>query len=138
MKMTAASHAIRFAASLDEVFVVLSGIIRAYNSLMLQPNPYFGAELNYYKSFRSAYDRAFETADYTEQTKKIGNAFDVNEAMKETIDFETKNSFLLVTTPQYCAYFTKSLCGFMIEPSKEKTIFQKKQSKKYSKWRKVK
>lgn len=93
MKMTAASHAIRFAASLNEVFVVLSGIIRAYNSLMLQPNPYFGAELNYYKSFRSAYDRAFETADDTEQTKKIGNAFDVNEAMKETIDFETKNSF---------------------------------------------
>ncbi|WP_461872945.1 hypothetical protein [Fusicatenibacter sp.] len=93
MKMTAASHAIRFAASLDEVFVVLSGIIRAYDSLMLQPNPYFGAELNYYKSFRSAYNRAFETADYTEQTKKIGNAFDVNEAMKETIDFETKNSF---------------------------------------------
>lgn len=150
---SAASYAIRFAASLDEVFVVLSGmsnleqlednlsymkemkplseeeqillkdvkkayektwkyscddfslldenaagvpisgIIRAYNSLMLQPNPYFGAELNYYKSFRSAYDCAFETADYTEQTKKIGNAFDVNEAMKETIDFETKNSF---------------------------------------------
>lgn len=73
--------------------VPISGAIRAYNSLLLQPNPYFGAELNYYKSFRSAYDRAFETADYAEQTKAIGGAFDVNAAMKEAVEFLTKNSF---------------------------------------------
>ena len=73
--------------------VPISGIIRAYNSLLLQPNPYFGAELNYYKSFRSGYDRAFETADYSAQTKAIGGAFDVNEALKEAIAFETANSF---------------------------------------------
>ena len=73
--------------------VPVSGIIRAYNSLQLQPNPYFGAELNYYKSFRSAYDRAYETGDYSAQTEKIGHAFDVNEALKEAIEFETKNSF---------------------------------------------
>ena len=73
--------------------VPVSGIIRAYNSLQLQSNPYFGAELNYYKSFRSDYDRAFEQADYSEQTKKIGNAFDVNKALKEAIEFETANSF---------------------------------------------
>ena len=73
--------------------VPVSGIIRAYNSLQLQPNPYFGAELNYYKSFRSAYDKAFEKADYSAETEKIGRAFDVNEALKETIEFETKNSF---------------------------------------------
>lgn len=73
--------------------VPISGIIRAYNSLQLQPNPYFGAELNYYKSFRSAYDRAFEEADYSAQTEKIGHAFDVNEALKEAVEFETKNSF---------------------------------------------
>ena len=73
--------------------VPISGIIRAYNSLQLQPNPYFGAELNYYKSFRSGYDRAFETADYSAQTEKIGHAFDVNTALKEAVEFETKNSF---------------------------------------------
>lgn len=78
----------------DNAFgVPVSGILRAYNSLLIQPNPTFGAELNYYKSFRSGYDRAFETGDYAAQTEKIGGAFDVNEALREAIDFETKNSF---------------------------------------------
>lgn len=82
-------------AALDEnaYQVPISGILRAYNSLQLQPNPYFGAELNYYKSFRSGYDRAYETGDYAAQTEKIGNAFDVTAALKEAIEFETKNSF---------------------------------------------
>lgn len=61
--------------------------------MLIQPNPYFGAELNYYKSFRSAYDRFFETADYSAQTRAIGGAFDVNAAPKESIEFLTKNSF---------------------------------------------
>ena len=73
--------------------VPVSGIIRAYNSLQIQPNPFFGAELNYYKSFRTAYDRAFETGDYSAQTEKIGRAFDVDAALREAIEFETKNSF---------------------------------------------
>lgn len=73
--------------------VPISGIIRAYNSLLIQPNPYFGAELNYYKSFRLAYDRAFENGDFTAQTKMIGEAFDVNEALKEALEFQIKNSF---------------------------------------------
>lgn len=82
-------------AALDEnpYHVPISGIIRAYNSLLLQPNPCFGAELNYYKSFRTAYGRAFETGDYTAQTAKIGGAFDVNAALKEAIEFQTANSF---------------------------------------------
>ena len=73
--------------------VPLSGIIRAYNSLLIQLNPTFGAELNYYKSFRSGYDRSFEAGDYAPQTEKIGGAFDVTAALREAIDFETKNSF---------------------------------------------
>lgn len=73
--------------------VPISGIIRAYNSLLLQPDPYFGAELNYYKSFRSAYDISFENDNYSDMTKAIGGAFDVNKALKEAIDFQTKNSF---------------------------------------------
>ena len=73
--------------------VPISGIIRAYNSLLIQPDPYFGAELNYYKSFRTAYDLSFEDADYSDISKKIGGAFDVNKALKEAIDFQTKNSF---------------------------------------------
>lgn len=73
--------------------VPVSGIIRAYNSLQIQPNPFFGAELNYYKSFRTAYDHTFEMGDYSAQTVKIGGAFDVNAALREAIEFETKNSF---------------------------------------------
>ena len=73
--------------------VPISGVIRAYNSLLIQPNPTFGAELNYYKSFRSAYDRSFETGDYAAQTEKTGGAFDVTAALREAIDFQTKNSF---------------------------------------------
>lgn len=73
--------------------VPISGIIRAYNSLLIQPDPYFGAELNYYKSFRSAYDISFENDNYSDMTKAIGGAFDVNKALKEAIDFQTKNSF---------------------------------------------
>ena len=78
----------------DNAFgVPVSGILRAYNSLLIQPNPTFGAELNYYKSFRSGYDRAFETGDYAAQTEKIGGALDVTAALREAIGFETKNSF---------------------------------------------
>ena len=77
----------------NDAGVPISGIIRACNSLLIQPNPYFGAELNYYKSFRSAYDRSFETADYSAQTRAIGGAFDVNAALKESIEFLAKNSF---------------------------------------------
>lgn len=77
----------------NEYNVPLSHILRAYNSVLLQPNPYFGAELNYYKSFRSDFDRAYETANYDELTSKINNAFDVTKAIKEAIEFLTKNSF---------------------------------------------
>lgn len=77
----------------NDAGVPISGIIRACNSLLIQPNPYFGAELNYYKSFRSAHDRSFETADYSAQTRAIGGAFDVNAALKESIELLTKNSF---------------------------------------------
>ena len=73
--------------------VPISGVIRAYNSLLIQPNTTFVAELNYYKSFRSAYDRSFETGDYAAQTEKTGGAFDVTAALREAIDFQTKNSF---------------------------------------------
>lgn len=71
----------------------ISGVIRAYNSLLIQPNPTFGAELNYYKSFRMGYDRAFETGNYATQTAKIGGAFDVTAALGEAIAFETTHSF---------------------------------------------
>lgn len=77
----------------NEFNVPLSAIIRGYNSLLIQPNPYFGAELNYYKSFRTDYDRRYETADYSELTKLIHNAFDVTKAVQEAIEFQTVNSF---------------------------------------------
>lgn len=73
--------------------VPVFGIIRAYNSMLIQPNPYFSAELNYYKSFRSAYDRAFETGNYTVQTKKIDGAFDVTAALREAVEFHVKNNY---------------------------------------------
>lgn len=73
--------------------VPVSGVIRAYNSMMIQPDPFFCAEMNYYKSFRSAYGRAFETGDYAAQTEKIGGAFDVTEAVREAAAFQAKNSY---------------------------------------------
>ncbi len=73
--------------------VPVSGIIRAYNSMLIQPDPTFCAELNYYKSFRSAYDRAFETGDYTAQTERIGGAFDVTAAMREAVTYHAKNNY---------------------------------------------
>ncbi len=81
--------------SLDEnrYQVPISAILRAYNSILLQPDPCFAAELNYYKSFRSDYDRAFETGDYSDVTKKIGGAFDVTAALREAVQFETEHSF---------------------------------------------
>ena len=73
--------------------VPVSGIIRAYNSMLIQPDPTFCAELNYYKSFRSAYDRAFETGDYTAQTEKIGGAFDVTAAVREAVEYHAANNY---------------------------------------------
>ena len=73
--------------------VPISGIIRAYNSMFIQPDPFFSAELNYYKSFRSAYDFSFETGDYSKETAKIGGAFDVTAALKETVKTQLVNSF---------------------------------------------
>lgn len=73
--------------------VPVSGIIRAYNSMLIQPDPTFCAELNYYKSFRSAYDLAFETGDYAAQTEKIGGAFDVTDAVREAVEYHAKNNY---------------------------------------------
>lgn len=73
--------------------VPLSWIIRGYNSIMIQPNITFTAEQNYYKSFRSGYDRAYETADYSALTEKIGGAFDVTAAVREAVEYQTKNSY---------------------------------------------
>ena len=73
--------------------VRISGIIRAYNSMLIQPDPYFSAELNYYRSFRSVYDCAFETGDYTSQTEKIGGAFDVTTTLREAVEFHSKNNY---------------------------------------------
>lgn len=73
--------------------VPLSWIIRGYNSIMIQPNITFTAEQNYYKSFRSTFDRAYETADYSGLTEKIGGVFDVNSALKEAIEYQTVNSY---------------------------------------------
>lgn len=63
--------------------VPISGVIRAYNSCLIQPNPSFAAELNYYKSFRTGFNRSFETADYGEWTA----------AVREAIEFMAANSF---------------------------------------------
>ncbi len=72
--------------------VPISTVIRAYNSILIQPTSYC-AELYYYKSFRSAYDRAFEMGDYSAQTAKIGGAFDVTAALKEAVKMQLENSF---------------------------------------------
>lgn len=73
--------------------VPVSHVIRAYDSMLIQPDPTFCAELNYYKSFRSAYDRAFETGDYAAQTEKIGGAFDVTAAVHEAVTYHVRENY---------------------------------------------
>ena len=73
--------------------VPVSNIIRAYNSLMLQPNPYFGAELNYYKTFKLGYKPGIENEDYSKCTEVINGKFDVTKAVKEAVEFFNKNGF---------------------------------------------
>ena len=41
----------------------------------------------------SAYDRAFETGDYTAQTEKIGGAFDVTAAVREAATYHAENNY---------------------------------------------
>ncbi len=41
----------------------------------------------------SAYDRAFETGDYTAQTEKIGGAFDVTAALREAVTYHAANNY---------------------------------------------
>lgn len=60
---------------------------------MIQPNITFTAEQNYYKSFRHPFDPAFESADYSDLTVRIDNAFDVTEALREAIAYQVKNSY---------------------------------------------
>ena len=73
--------------------VPVSNIIRAYNSLMIQPAPYFGAELNYYKTFKLGYKTGIENEDYSECTKALNGELDVNQAVKESVEFFNKNGF---------------------------------------------
>lgn len=73
--------------------VPISNIIRAYNSLMLQPNPYFGAELNYYKTFKLNYKPGIENEDYSVCTEAVNNELDVNKALKESVQFFIDNGF---------------------------------------------
>lgn len=73
--------------------VPVSSIIRAYNSLLIQPNPYFGAELNYYKTFKLSYKPGIENEDYSKCTKAINGEFDVTKAVKESVEFFNKNGF---------------------------------------------
>ena len=96
----AVSHFVKVDAAVDDVAVVrqIGEVIYSNQSTAVAAvcgviTEGFGAELNYYKTFRSAYDRTFETADYSAQTEVIGGAFDVNEALREAIEFQAKNGF---------------------------------------------
>ncbi len=74
--------------------VPISAIIRLYNSCLLQPNPAFTADLNYYYLFKDNYGcDDFESWDYASCTDALGGELDVNAAMKEATDFLLKYSF---------------------------------------------
>lgn len=73
--------------------VPLSAILRAYNSLLIQPVSTFGAELNYYKSMRTDYNKEFETADFSDLNEKVNVDYDMNQAIHEAIDFLKTHSF---------------------------------------------
>ncbi len=48
--------------------VPLSWSIRDCNSIMIRPKHYLHSGAKHYKSFCSGYDRAYETADYSQLT----------------------------------------------------------------------
>ncbi len=74
--------------------VPISAIIRLYNSCLLQPNPAFTADLNYYYLFKDNYScDNFESWDYASCTDALSGEPDVNAAMKEATDFLLKYSF---------------------------------------------
>ncbi len=74
--------------------VPISAIIRLYNSCLLQPNPAFTADLNYYYLFKDNYGcDDFESWDYSACTDALSGEFNVNAAMKEATDFLLKYSF---------------------------------------------
>lgn len=74
--------------------VPISAIIRLYNSCLLQPNPAFTADLNYYYLFKDNYGcDDFESWDYASCTDALSGELDVNAAMKEATDFLLKYSF---------------------------------------------
>lgn len=68
----------------------VAGVLETYNSAMIQPNPYFAAEHNYYKGVRyqNKIDGSWIDGKIID---KDGN--DITEKVKEAEDFLLKNSF---------------------------------------------
>ncbi len=74
--------------------VPVSNVIRMYNSCLLQPNPYFAAELNYYKLFKEHYNCPdMESWDYSSCTKALDGLVDADGAVKEAAGFLSEHSF---------------------------------------------
>lgn len=74
--------------------VPVSNVIRLYNSCLIQPNPFFAAELNYYRLFKELNNCAdLESRDYSACTEALGGKLDANLAVKEASDFLNEHSF---------------------------------------------
>lgn len=66
------------------------GVLESYNSIMIQPNPYFAAENNYYKAVR--YQNNIDGSWISEKIiDKDGK--DITDKVREAEDFLLKNSF---------------------------------------------
>ena len=76
---------------LKEISMGLFAAVEGYNNCMVQPNPYFAAELNYYKSYKLGVDRFYETADLSKYNEAFGG--DVNAIRDTAIEFHVKNTF---------------------------------------------
>lgn len=72
--------------------IPISAIIKTYNSLQLQPNPFGGAELNYY---RNAVKRTCPASDciHCGKCKEIEKVFDVEAVLQEAAIFEEQHAF---------------------------------------------
>ncbi len=73
------------------VDIPISSIIEAYNNCLLQPNPYFSAELNYYKNFAIHHTPASKCI-HCGKCNQV-SSLDVENALKEAANFLLEHSF---------------------------------------------
>ena len=72
--------------------IPIAAILAAYNSILLQPHPYGGAELNYYRNYVSRRCPA-EACDHCGRCGSVCGGADIERFLAEAARFETEHAF---------------------------------------------